>query len=87
MSDTCMTVLFGMFMALCLGFMVGWVCGEEVYRRRNAEAMVEDLSERLEQASSEAPTQHRQLKEMRGVLNDVHKHILAVSKALRKPAP
>ena len=30
--------------------------------------------------------QQRQFKELRSVLNDVHKHIVAVSKALKIPA-
>jgi hypothetical protein len=69
-----------------LGLMLGWVCGDEVRRRKNAEARVEDLHLHLEQAASQVPTPERQLREIRKVLNDAHKHILAVSKALKKPA-
>jgi hypothetical protein len=66
-----------------LGLMLGWVCGDEVRRRKNAEAKVEDLNL---QAASQPPTPERQLREIRKVLNDAHKHIVAVSKALKKTA-
>ena len=71
-----------MLMAVALGFMIGWVCGEQVAYGVSAEAMVQELRERLEQASSDT-SQHRQLREMRSILNDAHKHILAVSKDLK----
>jgi Tfp pilus assembly protein PilO len=82
MKETDAATLLFMLMAVALGFMIGWACGEQVARRENAEAMVEELRERLEQASSET-SQDRQLNEMRRVLNDAHKHILAVSKDLK----
>jgi Flp pilus assembly protein TadB len=86
MSENTVWILLYMLLAASFGLMIGWVCGEQVSRRKNAEAMVEDLSERLEQASSEAPARNRQLQEMRKVLNDTHKQILAVSKALKNSA-
>ena len=69
-----------------LGLMLGWICGDEVRRRKNAEAKAEDLHLHPEQAASQAPTPERQLREIRKVLNDTHKQITAVSKALKKPA-
>jgi hypothetical protein len=86
MTDATASGLFFLFLAVCLGFVFGWVCGEQVAFRYSAEDMVEDLRERLEEARAELPTKHPQLQEIRGVLNDIHKHILAVSKALQKPA-
>ena len=59
-----------------LGFAAGWLWGDEVRRRKNAEAKAESL--RLHTTTSE-----HQLSEMQRVLNDAHKHILAVSKALQ----
>ncbi len=64
------------------GVIAGWVCGDELRRRKNAEAKAEDLRQHIPLV----PTAGRQLKEIRGILNDAHKHILAVSKALQKPA-
>jgi hypothetical protein len=82
MSDTIVSILFYISIAATLGFMIGWLCGEQVARRKNAEAMVQELGERLEEASSET-SQDRQLSQMRRVLNDAHRHILAVSKGLK----
>jgi hypothetical protein len=65
-----------------LGLMIGMALGDEVRRRKNAEEQVEDLRDRLKRAP--VPLQDRQLKEIRSVLNDAHKHILAVTKGLEK---
>jgi hypothetical protein len=78
MSETTASALFYMFLSACLGFVIGWLCGEQVAHRVNAKAQLEDLFERLEQAS----TQAQQLKEIRAMVNDAHKQILAVSKGL-----
>jgi hypothetical protein len=82
MNGTDATTLLFMLMAVALGFMIGWVCGEQIARRASAEAMVQELRERLEKASSET-SQDRQISQMRRVLNDAHRHILAVSKGLK----
>ena len=82
MSDTIVSILFYISIAATLGFLIGWLCGEQVARRACAEAMVRELRERLERVTSETP-QDLQLTEMRHVLNDAHKHILAVSKGLK----
>ena len=82
MSDTIVSILFYMSITAVLGFLIGWLCGEQVARRKSAEATVQELRERLEQTSSDTP-QDRQLHQMRRVLNDAHKHILAVSKGLK----
>ena len=84
MENTAWTPFF-MLLVVALGFMIGWV----LWRTRSAAGkmprrMVAELSEQREPACS--PTQqHRQFKEMRSVLNDAHKHIVAVSKALKIP--
>jgi len=70
-----------------LGLLAGWFWGDEVRRRKNAEAKVDDLGKRLEKASFKTPPPEAQLKKIAVVLNDAHKHIVAVSKGLQKPAP
>ena len=62
-----------------LGVVAGRLLINEIGRRRKAEAKAEVLL-------LHSQTSERNLKEIRKVLNDAHKHILAVSKALRKPA-
>ena len=67
-------------LAAGVGLTLGWVCSQAT-RRKDAEAMVADPT-----AGSTNKAQERQLKKIRSVLNDAHKHILAVSKGLQKPA-
>jgi len=64
------------------GFVIGWALGDEVRRRKNAEERVEDLRDQLKHSAIPA-----QLREIRSVINDAHKHILAVSKGLEKLVP
>jgi len=63
---------------------VGLVFGNELRRRRSAEQQVDELRSQLKHARGPLP--ERQLREIRGVLNDAHKHIRAVTKALEKQA-
>jgi hypothetical protein len=74
-----------MLMAVALGFMMGWACGDEVRRRKNAEARVDELSTTMEKMYSKRPPPEEQLKRIAIVVNDAHKQISAVSKALIKP--
>jgi uncharacterized membrane protein YccC len=74
-----------LLLMVSFGFMIGWALGDEVRRRKNAEDQVDDLRERLASACRALPAQDHQLKEMRGVLNDAHRLIHAVSKSLEKP--
>jgi hypothetical protein len=67
----------GVLLSVSLGLIAGWICGDEARRRKNAE---------LEYPLGRPPLPERQLKEIRWVVNDTHKHILAVSKALKNPA-
>jgi hypothetical protein len=82
-EDTAYTLLW-ILIFTTFGFIIGWACGEVLGRSRCAEEKVEALRHQLKHAA--LPTPDRQLKEMRSVLNDAHKHILAVSKGLQKPA-
>ena len=63
----------------------GWVSGELVSRCKNAEEKVAELSDQLENTCS-GTQQQRQFKELRSVLHDLHKRVVAVSKALKIPA-
>ena len=83
MTENTASILVWMLIVFSLGFMIGWAGGELRSRSRCAEEKVEDLRDQLE----EAATLDSQLREMRSVLNDAHKRILAVSKGLEKPAP
>jgi uncharacterized membrane-anchored protein YhcB (DUF1043 family) len=79
------TVLFGTLMAAGIGLVAGWAIGDLVRRYRQGVEQLDTLRRQLPQPYSAVLFQQRQLKEMRSVLNDAHKHILAVSKGLEKP--
>ena len=82
MTEDTVDILLSMLMFIALGLMIGMALGDEVRRRKCAEDQVEDLRDQLKRAP--VPLQERQLREIRSVLNDAHKHILAVSKGLEK---
>ena len=85
MTENTVAILLWMLMAAAFAFMIGWTCGEQVCRCRHAEERVDQLTEELDLIRSAPPVCDRQFKELRGVLNDAHQHIVAVSKALQKP--
>jgi hypothetical protein len=66
--------------------LAGWFWGDEVRRRKSAEAKADNLVKQLQKASFKTPPPEAQLKKMAAVLNDAHKQITAVTKALVKPA-
>ena len=68
-----------------LGLLAGWSWSDEVRRRKDAEAKAGDLAQQLKKLSFKTLPPEAQLKRMAAVLNDAHKHITAVSKALVKP--
>jgi hypothetical protein len=73
-----------MLLSAAFGFMIGDALGQNFRHRKYLEQANEDLREELEKARAcEAPL-HRELKQQRGVLHDIHKHVLAVSKGLEK---
>jgi hypothetical protein len=69
-----------------LGLLAGWLWGDEVRRRKNAEARLNELGKQLEKTSFKTLPPEAQLKRMALILNDAHKQISAVTKALVKPA-
>jgi hypothetical protein len=75
-----------MLIVAAFAYIIGWVSGELVSRCKSAEEKVAELYDQLEHSGSGPTEQLRQFKELRSVLNDVHKHVVAVSKALKKPA-
>jgi hypothetical protein len=74
-----------MLLVAAFAYVIGWVSGEMVSRRKNAEEEVAELSEQLEHSCS-GTQQQRQFRELRSVLHDLHKRVVTVSKALKIPA-
>ena len=52
MNETIVSIFFYISIAATLGFPIGWLCGEQVARRKSAESTVQELRERLEGATS-----------------------------------
>jgi hypothetical protein len=73
-----------MLFSAIIGFTVGDVCGD--YRRHSKclQEENEELHDRLEAATADTKPITLALKEQRGVINDIHSRLLAVSKGLEK---
>jgi hypothetical protein len=80
MIEDALLISMAALVVAAIAFLLGLIYGQENAGRLCAEEKVEDLRARLRYAA--APIQ--ELREMRSVLNDAHKHILAVSKGLEK---
>lgn len=73
-----------MLLSAAFGFIIGDAFGDSTRHRKCLEQANEDLHDALEKAQPcEEPIQ-RQLKRQRGILNDLHKQMTAVTKALQK---
>ena len=79
MTEHALSILIGVLVVVGIGFLLGLIYGRERSRRQCAEEVIDDLRNQLKHASMPA-----QLREIRSVINDAHKHILAVSKGLEK---
>jgi len=73
-----------MILSAALGFIIGEACGDYRRHRNCLQQANEELRERLEEAAVETQPIRRALKEQRGVINDIHRRLLAVSKGLEK---
>jgi hypothetical protein len=72
-----------MLISAAFGFMIGEACGDHNRHRKCLQRENDELRDRLDAAPDGQPIQ-RALKEQRGVINDIHSRLLAVSKSLEK---
>jgi hypothetical protein len=86
MKDNTVWILLYMLLAAAFAYMIGWISGDQVSRRKSAEQRLAELTSYLPRIWSKASDQQHELKQMRSVLNDAHKQIVAVSKGLKNPA-
>ena len=73
-----------MLMSAAFGFIIGDAFGDSRRHRKCLEQDKDDLRDRLEEAHAGGEPVYRQLKQQRGVLNDIYKQMVAVTKALQK---
>ena len=81
--------LFPLWMMLfaAFGFIIGDAFGDSVRHRKCLEQANEDLRNELERARAREEPLQRELKRQRGVINDIHKRVLAVTKGLQQRLP
>jgi hypothetical protein len=72
------------FLSIVLGFMMGDAVGDSRRHRKCLEEANDDLRDQLQKVYPGDESLRRELKQQRGVINDIHKHIVAVTKALQK---
>ena len=84
MHDHTAAALFGVLMAAGVGLVAGWAIGDLTRRYRQGVQQLDDLRRQLPQPYAAVLFQERQLREIRGVLNDAHKMLRAVTKSLEK---
>jgi hypothetical protein len=73
-----------MVLSAAFGFLAGDAFGDSRRHRKCLEQINADLKDRLEQAHTSMEPLHLELKRQRGIINDIHKQISAVTKALQK---
>jgi hypothetical protein len=77
-------VLFGTLLTGGVGLLAGWAVGDLLRRYRQGVEQLDALRRQLPQPYTAVLFQQRQLREIRGVVNDLHKMVRGVTKALEK---
>jgi hypothetical protein len=74
-----------MMLSAAFGFMIGDACGDNFRHRKCLQHANEDLRDQLQNAHRCEELLHRAIKQQRGIIHDIHKHVVAVSKGLENP--
>jgi hypothetical protein len=73
-----------MILSAAFGFIVGEAFGDSSRHRRCLQQANEELRDRLQESTTDTEPIHRALKQQRGVINDIHSRLVAVSKGVEK---
>jgi septal ring factor EnvC (AmiA/AmiB activator) len=73
-----------MMLSAAFGFIVGDGFGDAIRHRQCLQQTNAELRDQLRNVQSGDDSLHREIKQQRGVINDIHKQIVAVSKTLQK---
>ena len=84
MNHPVVFTFIGMLMTTGVGLIAGWALGDLVRRYRQGAEQLDTLRRQLPKPYSAVLFQERQLREIRGTLNDLHKIVRAVTKGLEK---
>jgi hypothetical protein len=74
-----------MLMSAAFGFMIGDALGDSTRHRKCLEQANEDLRDELANTRTAEEQLLLELKQQRGLLSDIHHHLLPVSKGSEKP--
>ena len=84
MTENSAHFLQWMPLAAAFGFIIGEAYSDLRRHRKYFQQATRELRERLDQAVPSTDSIHRALKQQRGVINDIHRRLMAVSKSLEK---
>ena len=73
-----------MLLSAAFGFIIGDAFGDSTRHRKCLEQANADLRDQLDNTHANEQSIHRELKQQRGVINDLHKQMRAVTKSLRR---
>jgi len=73
-----------MLVSAAFGFIVGEAFGDSVRHRKCLQQANDDLRDQLDKAHAFEEPLHQELKRQRGIINDIHRQLRAVTKALEK---
>ena len=74
------------FLSIGLGFMMGEAVGDSRRHRKCLEEANDDLRDQLKKDRVCKESLHQAIKQQRGVINDIHKQVVALSKGMKKPS-
>lgn len=76
-----------MLLSAAVGFMIGEAFGDTTRHRKCLEQANDDLHDRLEKDRACEEPLLQELKQQRGLLNNIHSYLLPVSKGSENPPP
>jgi hypothetical protein len=84
MTEDVAFVALWMFMSAAFGFMIGDAFGDSTRHRRCLEEANDDLRDEVEKARANEEPLLQELKQQRGILDDIHRYLLPVPKGSEK---
>jgi hypothetical protein len=84
MNEASAVLPIWMIISAGFGFFAGEACGDHFRHQKCLEQTNADLHEQLQKARTGEEPLCREMKRLRGEINDIHKHVLAVSKGFEK---
>jgi hypothetical protein len=73
-----------MILSAAFGFIAGEACGDHFRHRKCLEQTNAELRDQLQQSRLSTEPIGQALKQQRGVINDIHRRLVAVTKGLEK---